>query len=295
MAHSGEAVTGTLSTFGPQVLSTRPTHPKARFGTASRTEKLAEKPFELKLLGATSHGVSTDVKSGLGPQTSSKNTTAPSIRFGNRYGSDHDMVKEARPGPGSYAVVESIGKQPLSSNATNPNWKVGTATRWAQYNKVFKEDFSTPAANDWRPSSGWLGDSPKFSFHGQGRRADISRGLPGQKPTNTEDPGPGTYEPPSSLGAQHDSRKLTSGRTRVGTADREKARYTQYISYEHEKDLYGKHSPAPNIYNPNLRMSSRVATPSGFRFGTGDRFSEVKSNNGQKLKVLTPGPGSYVI
>ena len=53
-----------------------------------------------------------------------------------------------------------------------------------------------------RPSSGWLGDAPKYSFHTQAKRADIMRGLPGNKPSFAEDPGPGMYEAPSCLGIQ---------------------------------------------------------------------------------------------
>jgi len=53
-----------------------------------------------------------------------------------------------------------------------------------------------------RPTSGWLGDSPKYSFHGKGQRADISKGLPAQKPTSFDDPGPGAYQSTSSLGKQ---------------------------------------------------------------------------------------------
>ncbi len=68
--------------------------------------------------------------------------------------------------------------------------------------------------------------------------------------------------------------------------------------HEHEVDLYGKHSPAPNLYNPtkSLQMTSRVATPSSFRFGSGDRFSQVKPRDNRRLPgFATPGPGSYVV
>lgn len=42
-------------------------------------------------------------------------------------------------------------------------------------------------------------------------------------------------------------------------------------------------------------QSSKVRSSGGWKFGSGDRFSEVKSGNGKQLKVLTPGPGSYVV
>jgi hypothetical protein len=109
-----------------------------------------------------------------------------------------------------------------------------------------------------RPASGWLGDAPNYSFHGKGRRADIVYGLSGQRPTCMDDPGPGTYEPPMSIGPQIDSRKHSSQRTRVGTANRD-VRFKQYVSKEHEGDLFGKHSPAPNKYNPSIRPVSETS------------------------------------
>lgn len=39
-----------------QVLSTKPTSGQVRFGTSQRTDKLAEEPFEFKLLGGVGGG-----------------------------------------------------------------------------------------------------------------------------------------------------------------------------------------------------------------------------------------------
>lgn len=140
--------------------------------------------------------------------------------------------------------------QILSTAPTSPDHRIGTGSRFSQYSNVFKADFATPAAGYPRPSSGWLGDKAQYSFHGAAKRSDITGGLPAQRPTYLSDPGPGAYEPSSSsLFHQSDSRKPTSSRTRVGTADRDQ-RYRQYVSKDHEVDLYGKHSPAPNTYNP---------------------------------------------
>jgi hypothetical protein len=48
---------------------------------------------------------------------------------------------------------------------------------------------------------------------------------------------------------QHDARKATMPAAKVGKEIREVAVLKQYISTEHEKDLYGRGSPAPNTYN----------------------------------------------
>lgn len=209
------------------------------------------------------------------------------------------MLKESRPGPGQYENTSAVGKQPLSAKPSQPTCKIGTGTRFSAFKNEWKPDFATPGAGEWTPGSGWLGDAPKYSFHGQGQRAHITTGLVGNKPTNWEDPGPGTYERPASMGTQHDSRKATSWRTRVGTADRNQIRYTQFISPAHNVELCGKHSPAPNQYNPthSLTMTSKVPAPAKYRFGSEDRFSQVKPREKHKPLpgLAVPGPGTYVV
>eukprot|EP00798_Chlamydomonas_sp_ICE-L_P025054 gene25054-10704_t len=286
-------VEGSLSTFGNQVLSTKPSQPHAKIGTSGRQFE-GERQFEFKQKGATSQGVFTQPLSGFGKQITSSNVNAPSQKFGQRYASENDMMKQSRPGPGTYGHTEAVGKQVQSQNPSNPNYRIGTGSRWGQYTKVFKDDFKTPPALHPRLTSGWLGDAPTASFHGKGQRADVCKGLKGNEPTFTKNPGPGAYEPPSSLGSQADSRKPNNVRSRIGTASRDQQR-NAYISPEHEKDRYGIHSPAPGVYNPKLTASSKIAGSSNFKFGSGDRFSQIKSDNGKHLKVWTPGPGAYVV
>ncbi|KXZ47491.1 hypothetical protein GPECTOR_35g929 [Gonium pectorale] len=301
-------VAGTVSTFGHQPVSTRPTEPRTKIGTASRHDKLTGGQFVYKHLGGTSKGVTTEASSSFGLQPSSRAQSAPSYRFGSRFKLDHEageskqglaesgskVSRYGNPGPGAYAPprmgADSVGKQTLSINATAPYTRVGTENRFGH----FKDNFATPSPGSWKPTSGWLGDAPTYSFHGQGRRADMSRGLPGNTSTALEDPGPGTYEAPSSLFAQASSKKPTAARTRVGTADRETQRRV-FVTKGHERESIGAHSPSPAVYSPNTAASSKVKAASAWKFGTGDRFSEVRSSNGKNIKVLTPGPGSYVV
>ncbi len=156
-----------------QTLSNRPSAPKGVFGSSERTEKTCEKAFLEKLLGRTSTGVFTDVKSSFGTQPASQNFNSPSPKvgvtwglvhqrssadsrhhapqFGNRYATDTDMVKEARPGPGNYDIgVAAFGKQSLSQNSTMPEYRIGTGGRFGQYKSLFKGEYQTPAANDFR-------------------------------------------------------------------------------------------------------------------------------------------------
>jgi hypothetical protein len=60
-----------------QILSTKPTSARANFGSSYRTENMYNKAFEHKLLGGTSKGVTTEVKSGFGRQVASQNINAP--------------------------------------------------------------------------------------------------------------------------------------------------------------------------------------------------------------------------
>lgn len=102
------------------------------------------------LILQTSPGVMTQPVSSLGPQHDSVRHTAPSHRFGNRYVSDNDMGKEARPGPGSYEVPQAVGKQTLSPNPSLPSWRIGTGNRFSTYKSVWRTDMQTPGAGEWR-------------------------------------------------------------------------------------------------------------------------------------------------
>ncbi|KAG2483294.1 hypothetical protein HYH03_017841 [Edaphochlamys debaryana] len=303
-------VAGTISTFGQQPSSLKPTEPRTKIGTATRHDKFAGGQFEAKLLGGTSKGVTTELSSAFGMQPSSRAQSAPSYRFGSRFKLDHEAGESkaglgqegapgassryGNPGPGAYApprlAPESVGPQKLSKNPTAPTTRVGTESRFGH----FKDEFATPSPGAYRPTAGWLGDAPSYTFHGTARRTDIAKGAPCRTPTAIADPGPGAYEAPSALFAQANSKKPTAPTYRLGTAERERSRAV-FVSKAHERENAGKHSPAPNHYSPNSTQSSKHKAGSSWRFGSGDRFSEIKSNNGKDLKVLTPGPGSYVI
>lgn len=293
-----EEVGGTLSTFGDQILSTKTTQPKHGFGTSGRTEKVYDKAWETRMLGRTSPGASYQVASAFGDQALTRNQNAPAYRFGGKHQSDVNLGKEARPGPGSYETFHAVGKQPLSPKKNAPTWRVGTGPRFGQYSTQMKDDYSTPGPNDWRPTSGFLGDAPQYTFHGKGKRYDTRDGMPGQKPTPTENPGPGEYEPHSSFGVQYEAHKSTTPRPKVGTAARTDY-LRQYISQGHERALLGSHSPGPSMYKSvsavGHQVSSKRPNSNQFKFGSSDRFSDVKPVKGGSGPIDIPGPGSYVV
>uniref|UniRef100_A0A7S3VR27 Uncharacterized protein n=1 Tax=Dunaliella tertiolecta TaxID=3047 RepID=A0A7S3VR27_DUNTE len=198
-------VGGVTSTLGAQAVSTRATSPRTKFGRSSRNDgelmgASSGGPYEFKLLGQT-NTMGTEPSSAFGRQSPSRCRTAPAHKFGLRISNDTNM-KLQQPGPGAYEHPSSLGKQLLSSREKLPAYSMGSGGRFSHFKAEMKTQYLTPSALDYKPASGWLGDAPKYSFHGKGHRADISKGLPGQKPTCLEDPGPGTYHNASSLGKQ---------------------------------------------------------------------------------------------
>lgn len=58
----------------------------------------------------------------------------------------------------------------------------------------------------------------------------------------------------------------------------------------------GMHSPAPGTYSAKSSIGqqwlSRNPNCQQFKFGSADRFSEIRNKDGMSLQP-TPGPGSY--
>mmetsp|Transcript_15967 Transcript_15967/g.22056 ORF Transcript_15967/g.22056 Transcript_15967/m.22056 type:complete len:302 (+) Transcript_15967:277-1182(+) len=291
------------SMFGSQINSTKPTNPAFGFGTSGRTSSTKlffTKEQSMHNVGQISPGPIYDVQSSLGGQISSKNTSFPAFKFGARSLMDVNLAKESRPGPGTYAVEGSIGRQTASQRETAQSWKFGSSNRWASFKSDFKENYMTPGYDNPRLSKGWLGDASAFSFGTSGRH-EVGQGIPGSKPTFRLSPGPGTYALQSSLGAQQLSQKNSASQFKFGTQTRERADKV-YLTHAHERALFGQHSPAPNAYTLKSslgnQLSSKNRTSSNFRFGSADRFSETKNvrdKEGGDVPAWTPGPGSYCV
>lgn len=285
--------------FGQQVSSLRPSFPAYGFGTSKRmssTRLFHTKEQSAKNVGMESPGPIYDVPSAIGPQTSSKTVTAPSFKFGSRSESDMNLSKEARPGPGTYETEESLGMQRTSQKNTSACWKFGTSNRWSNFKGDFKSSYETPGMVNPRPASGWLGDAAMFSF-GTSGRYEVGTGIPGAKPSYVLAPGPGTYAAASSLGLQNLSQRGTASQFRFGTATRIHQSKV-YLTHAHEREYLGQHSPAPNAYKLNSslgnQMSSRNLSSPNFKFGSADRFSEIRTSaNKLPIKYCSPGPGSY--
>lgn len=291
------------SMFGVQTMSTKPTFPAYGFGTSGRTSStklVFTKEQCAANVGLAGPGPIYDVPGALGGQISSKHTTFPAYKFGARALADSNLSKEARPGPGTYAVQGAIGPQTMSNKANAQSWKFGSSNRWSTYMSDSKGGSGTPGYDNPKPAHGWLGDAAAFSFGTSGRYT-IGMGNPGIKPTFAFAPGPGTYVNAGCLGAQQLSQRSTAAQFKFGTQTRERANKV-YLTHAHERSLFGQHSPAPNIYTMKSsfggQQSSKNRTSATMKFGSADRFSEVRSareKEAGEMPFHTPGPGSYCV
>lgn len=238
-----------------------------------------------------------NLQSSFGNQSSSRNVTAPGHTFGNKCESDVNMLEGTRPGPGNYQSHSSLGDQHLSANMTGRSSKFSEGNRWSNFKDEQIDMTVTPAAEEYKEAKGWLGDAPSFSFGGGGKRHNTT-GAPGNRPSCVDAPGPGTYTLASSLGPQSKSNRRTSPLPKFGTSTRLNEEKV-YLTHSHERALVGKHSPAPNKYKASSSIGSQCTsqfkTASSAKFGSSDRFSEIRNADKKEEFLTTPGPGAYKI
>ncbi|CAG9467313.1 unnamed protein product [Pedinophyceae sp. YPF-701] len=259
--------------------------------------------------GRTGPGACYASKSSFGSQTLAGKRTSASHTFGTK--SNKPLNKEDVPGPGSYGIENGFGRQTLSLRQSARTAALDRGNRWSELKKDFRQSEFTPGALNPKVR-GQVGDAPGVVMHGKGGRYDMSKGgVPGMKPTALQTPGPGTYGLDSTFGRQTVARHATSATARFGRATREQCD-KQYISFGHEKDMFGKHSPGPTTSRPGSAFGSQAPsgrrTTAAFSFGSGDRFSDfkpsqrtLKKTGGDPKKVpvnsieRTPGPGEYLV
>ena len=285
--------------FGPQILSARDTAPAYGFGSSGRadtTKLFLTKEQTATYVGKVGPGPIYDVPSSVGYQTLSKNNTAPSYKFGSRAASDVNLNRVSHPSPGEYgAGPMSVGPQFLSNNENSTSWKFGSGNRWSKFVNQRKEFDETPGMGLPGLPAGWLGDAAAFTM-GASKRYEIGVGIPGSRPSFRKSPGPGTYKTAIALGPQIMSNKESASHAKFGTSSRLQQEKV-YLTAGHERAMFGIYSPAPNTYGATSSLGqqwlSRNPNAQNFKFGTADRFSEIRSKDGSVALRPTPGPGSY--
>mmetsp|Transcript_28520 Transcript_28520/g.54422 ORF Transcript_28520/g.54422 Transcript_28520/m.54422 type:complete len:302 (+) Transcript_28520:302-1207(+) len=291
------------SMFGKQHDSRKSTAAAYGFGSSNRDG--AAKVFltaehSKADYGHESPGPVYDLKSSVGKQESSKNSTAPLFSFGtaDRFHKDQAGGGKASsaPGPGTYVKPSSFGRQGESTRQTSEAFGFGSSTRLGA-ERVFlspehsKNDYgkSSPGPSVYNPkaSVGQQAEShkenaPSFVFSSAERfkYEHVERAA--------RMPGAGQYNAINSVGKQPDSKKSTLPRYSFGSSKREH-RAKVYISAEHEKCSHGMASPGPALVggksSVGKQQSSRNVSSSSWSFGSARRFVYSESK--------VPGPGTY--
>lgn len=289
------------SMFGVQHDSKKSTAPIYGFGSADRTQlqKVFLTPEHSKSdYGKNSPGPIYDVKSSVGQQTSSKNTSAPLFSFGtaDRFSRKAKMGQGAQPGPGAYRVPSSLGTQHDSSKNSAPDFGFGSSTRVHQEKVYLSEEQAKVNYGHGSP-----GPSAYKSLSSVGKQASSkNESMPSWAFSSEERfkydyveraskiPGAGQYNSTSSVGQQPNSKKKTLPKFSFGTCTRNR-RHKVYISPEHEKQHFGECSPGPASIGPmtalGRQQNSTMSNASVWTFGSAKRFVYNESR--------TPGPGTY--
>ena len=299
------------SMLGEQPLSTRSSAPSFGFGASTRDVRA--KVFISQEHARTGDGQSSvspgpaapyNLRASVGKQNDGRKRSSPHWMFCQAERFTVEKRADRFPGPGAYAVRSSIGPQFSSAIDSAPLYGFGSAGRdhvakvylSAEHDKSFYGINSPgPLANyKIRASVGKQNDSRKpdkpawvFGSTGRFKYDHIKRAA--------SSPGPGAYNVLASVGPQVSSAMPSAMMAGFGTGDRD-TRNKLFLSHEHEKTDYGRHSPGPMAYTlPSTngkQMLSRNRSAPSVGFGTGARWSSDKP----KLRgSTTPGPGAYSV
>lgn len=204
-----------------------------------------------------------------------------------------------------------FGSQPLSARRSSASYGFGSSTREGQAKLFISQAHSAtagascspgPASYGLRPSVGRQEDArkataPSYPFS-TGDRFKFGRDRESESPRgSTVAPGPGDYTT-SSFGTQASSSARSQPKFGFGSAGRHHVERV-FVSNEHNKSLFGTHSPGPCSYNHKgsigkqdvSRLNGMSATQPSWAFGSTKRFQY----DHVKRAINSPGPGSYAL
>lgn len=192
---------------GKQCASPKPSKPAYTIEKSSRTQAqgVYSKEGEKGSLGKGVPGPGTyadKLPGSIGVQPDVPNS--PEVKFPKetRWKASELPRGEKRPGPGEHKLPDSVGKQVVSTKASEPTTPFGSTTR-VQTTKQF-----ISKEHDKRGSDGVLGPGPHGNPVGSSRssfgkvassreksspRATFTRSTRWERDRNVDDPGPGAY------------------------------------------------------------------------------------------------------
>lgn len=258
--------------------------------------------------GAVAPGPIYEADSSVGPQALSERANAPAFGLGARYA----VTPRAYPtlGPGAHdraAGDAAVGPQSLSVRPNAPVVAFDRADRWPDVSSSpshARETETVPAGASASKAYSTVSDPTahlgKASF-GTSTRWDVRDGGagPGNSPETRRTPGPGTYSPGTGTRVRGAGCR-SPGMGTFGASSREQ-RGRVYLTPEHERAMFGSCSPGPatatNVGGgvaSQRRCVSGVRNARGFKFGGGDRFSQIRDvGMGGASFHSNPGPGAY--
>jgi len=182
--------------------------------------------------------------------------------------------KSSLPGPGSYPMPSSVGKQSL-----------GRCHSFSMYS--FGNQRQRESAAKMTPSPGPVYE-PKGTKNGSMDRASYSFGndVRGGKVGGLRTPGPGTYQLESSVGAQVNSTQRTSQQMVFGPPAPEGSRGIL--------PMEGRQSPGPIYMNAAACKKQALSTKRSAAQAAFTRADRFRDGTGGLGSTPGPGPGEYV-
>jgi len=307
--------------FGIMHASNHLSAPRFGFGSGNRDTNarvhITETHSRASNMGLHSPGPVYPPMSSMGkvPDSRKENARAYSFskdeRFSSGYGATPLPISTDTNGkfstPASkYQSTGGLGRQPLSTKRSMPNFSFGSASREQLSNVVdgestrefggsivplspgptvcsTKSSMANQVSSQKKSNPGWvMGSERRFRYD-----KHMSGGTM---------PAAGTYDIPGAMGKQAASTKTSLPQFSFGTGDRESLRKV-YVSKDHSKDSFGMGSPGPgNLMlksSMGLQVDSRKKSSGGWGFGSAKRFSSVGGPKGSGRGRFGPGPGAY--
>ena len=200
-------------------------------------------------------------------------------------------------------IRSSFGSQPLSVHPSASSFGFGSSSRGAFVRQYLSPEHAQAMGGDNSPGAiyNMLSSISKQPLSNNSTSAKFSFGTAERigKKGNKADrkgmmkPGPGAYKMPFSIAAQIVSTKKSAATPSFGSSTRDNQQKL-FLTTDHEKIHYGRHSPGPSIYQATscfgIQQNARNRSSPMWRMSKSSRFEYDYEKRASKL----PGAGQYV-